>query len=106
MNKLKIAIAVLTAALLVASTGLSSAEPGEPNHPDNLKEVVAYGEARVPRWLADTITRAAQVTGVDATYLLALADKEFKLLLSGEGSDLLRRRSLPVSGGNLAGGAE
>src|SRR5215212_8495631 len=75
MTKHKMAIAALAAALLAAGTGLSSAESFEPNYPDNLKEVVVFGETRVPRWLADTITRAAQVTGVDATYMLALADK-------------------------------
>jgi hypothetical protein len=76
MTKQKMAIAAVAAALLAVGTGLSSAEPFEPNRAENLKEVVAYGETRVPRWLADTITRAAQVTGVDATYMLALADKE------------------------------
>jgi Transglycosylase SLT domain len=76
MTKHKMAIAALAAALLAAGTGLSSAESFEPNYADNLKEVVVFGETRVPRWLADTITRAAQVTGVDATYMLALADKE------------------------------
>src|SRR5215212_11705799 len=72
MTKHKMAIAALAAALLAAGTGPSSAESFEP---DNLKEVVVFGETRAPRWLADTITRAAQVTGVDATYMLALADK-------------------------------
>jgi hypothetical protein len=76
MTRNTMAIAAVAAALLAAGTGLSSAEPFEPNPADNLKEVVAYGETRVPRWLADTITRAAQVTGVHATYMLALADKE------------------------------
>ena len=76
MTKHKMAIAALAAALLAAGTGLSSAESFEPNYADNLKEVVVFGETRVPRWLADTITRAAQVAGVDATYMLALADKE------------------------------
>ena len=106
MTKHKMAIAALAAALLAAGTGLSSAESFEPNYADNLKEAVVFGETRVPRWLADTIIRAAQVTGVDATYMLALADKEFHLLPSREGTDLLRRRSLPVSGGYLVGGAE
>ena len=35
---------------------------------------------RVPRWLAETVVRAAQVTGVDPAYLMALADKELSLL--------------------------
>jgi len=35
---------------------------------------------RVPRWLAETVVRAAQVTGVDPAYMMALADKESSLL--------------------------
>jgi len=35
---------------------------------------------RVPRLLAETVVQAAQVTGVDPAYLMALADKESSLL--------------------------
>src|SRR4051812_23400173 len=35
---------------------------------------------RVPRWLAETVVRAAEATGVDPAYLMALADKESSLL--------------------------
>ena len=35
---------------------------------------------RVPRWLADTVVRAAQATNTDPTVLLALADKDPGLL--------------------------
>src|SRR5215217_7740956 len=35
---------------------------------------------KVPRWLAEMVVRAAQVTGVDPAYLMALADKESSLL--------------------------
>ena len=35
---------------------------------------------RVPRWLAETVVRAAQVTSVDPAYLMALADKESSFL--------------------------
>jgi hypothetical protein len=82
MIKHKVAMAAFAAALLATGTGLCSAEPFEFNPGDEvkevvtLKEVVSYGPTRVPRWLAATITRAAQVTGVDGTYMLALADKE------------------------------
>src|SRR4051794_40857069 len=41
---------------------------------------LAFGEMEVPRWLAETVVRAAQVTGVDPAYLMALADKESSLL--------------------------
>jgi len=35
---------------------------------------------KVPRWLAETVVRTAQVTGVDPAYLMALADKESSLI--------------------------
>jgi hypothetical protein len=34
---------------------------------------------RVPRWLAEAVVRAAQVTNVDPAYMMALADKESSL---------------------------
>jgi Transglycosylase SLT domain len=47
---------------------------GDPN------EVLVFEQMRVPRWLVETVVRAAQVTGVDPAYLMALADKESSLL--------------------------
>src|SRR5689334_18880788 len=44
------------------------------------KDEIVFGEMKVPRWLAETIVQAAQVTGVDPAYLMALADKESSLL--------------------------
>ena len=38
------------------------------------------GQAGVPRWLADTVVRAAQATHTDPAVLLALADKDPSLL--------------------------
>jgi len=52
----------------------SSEADGNPN------EVLVFEQMRVPRWLAETVVRAAQVTGVDPAYLMALADKESSLL--------------------------
>jgi len=46
----------------------------------NPNEVLVFEQMRVPRWLAETVVRAAQVTGVDPAYLMALADKESSLL--------------------------
>jgi hypothetical protein len=46
----------------------------------NPNEVLVFEKMRVPRWLADTVVRAAQVTSVDPAYLMALADKESSLL--------------------------
>ena len=43
-------------------------------------EVLVFEQMRVPRWLAETVVRAAQVTNVDPAYMMALADKESSLL--------------------------
>src|SRR4051794_8254068 len=53
----------------------STAETG-PTPNDDL----AFGEMKVPRWLAETVVRAAQATNVDPAYMMALADKESSLL--------------------------
>jgi len=47
---------------------------GDPN------EVLVFEQMRVPRWLGETLVRAARVTNVDPAYLMALADKESSLL--------------------------
>lgn len=39
-----------------------------------------FGKMRVPRWIVETILRAAEVTEVDPVYLMALADKESSFL--------------------------
>src|SRR4051812_29589478 len=46
----------------------------------NSNDVLAFEQMRVPRWLAETVARAAQVTNVDPAYMMALADKESSLL--------------------------
>src|SRR4051794_9165493 len=46
----------------------------------NPNDVLVFEQMRVPRWLAETVVRAAQVTNVDPAYLMALADKESSLL--------------------------
>lgn len=40
------------------------------------EDSVRFGERDVPRALVDTVTRAAEVTGIDPAYMMALADKE------------------------------
>jgi transglycosylase-like protein with SLT domain len=63
------------APLLSDRSQTSAAEPA-PNPEDEC----VFGEMKVPRLLAETVVRAAQVTGVDPAYLMALADKESSLL--------------------------
>src|SRR3954447_17026559 len=60
--------------LIRSSQTLPAETDGNPN------EVLVFEQTRVPRWLTETVVRAAQVTGVDPAYLMALADKESSLL--------------------------
>src|SRR4051794_4053859 len=69
--------AVIAAASLVLQ--LSSHYAGIPV-PEATGNPLVFEQMRVPRWLAETVVRAAQVTGVDPAYLMALADKESSLL--------------------------
>jgi hypothetical protein len=45
----------------------------ESSQPD---ELVSFGRVKIPRSLVETILRAAEATGVDPVYMMALADKE------------------------------
>src|SRR4051794_22212821 len=64
--------------LLQISSSFAQSLPSETS--GNPNEVLVFEQMRVPRWLAETVVRAAQVTGVDPAYLMALADKESSLL--------------------------
>lgn len=44
------------------------------------EEVLSFGAMSIPRWLAETVVRASQVTGVSTAYIMALADKESSFL--------------------------
>ncbi len=43
-------------------------------------ETLRFDRVAIPRWLVETILRAASETGVDPVYLMALADKESSFL--------------------------
>src|SRR3954462_6121907 len=64
--------------MLQASAGY--AQTSTPEVAANPNDVLVFEKMRVPRWLAETVVRAAQVTGVDPAYLMALADKESSLI--------------------------
>ena len=64
--------------VLEVSSGHAQTLPADMSSSPN--EVLVFEEMRVPRWLAESVVRAAQVTGVDPAYLMALADKESSLL--------------------------
>jgi hypothetical protein len=69
-------VAICTAICFNSAPSLadSARQTRDPN------ETLVFGPMKVSRWLAETIVRAADATGVDAAYLMALADKESSLL--------------------------
>jgi hypothetical protein len=46
---------------------------------ENPEELMAFGGKTAPRWLVQSVLRAAHVTGVDPVYLMTLADVESSL---------------------------
>src|SRR5215218_3206304 len=64
--------------MLQATSGY--AQTSTPEAATSSSDVLVFEKMRVPRWLAETVVRAAQVTGVDPAYMMALADKESSLL--------------------------
>src|SRR3954447_18273521 len=78
-------VSALRAAAVVATCMLlqlpsSHAQTAAPEMAPDPTEILVFEQMRVPRWLAETVVRAAQVTAVDPAYLMALADKESSLL--------------------------
>lgn len=51
-------------------------KPGQSATGGDPDEIMGFGAMQIPRWLVETILRAARVTGVDPVYMMALADKE------------------------------
>src|SRR4051794_10710964 len=76
--------AVIAAAYLVLQLSSHAAGIPVPEASRSPQEILVFEQMRVPRWLAETVVRAAQVTGVDPAYLMALADKESSLLLDNK----------------------
>src|SRR4051794_24900049 len=77
-SALRAAAVVATCTLLQLSSG--HAQTAAPEVAPDPTEILVFEQMKVPRWLAETVVRAAQVTGVDPAYLMALADKESSLL--------------------------
>src|SRR5215218_9609469 len=65
---------------LMLQTTAGHAQTATPEVGAGSNEVLIFEQMRVPRWLAETVVRAAHVTGVDPAYMMALADKESSLL--------------------------
>src|SRR4051794_22190210 len=77
-SALRAAAVVATCTLLQLSSG--HAQTAAPEVAPDPTEILVFEQMRVPRRLAETVVRAAQVTGVDPAYMMALADKESSLL--------------------------
>ena len=73
-------ILALAAACFVLPASPGFAQDVVPEAGSSRAEVLVFDAIRVPRWLAESVVRAAQVTGVDPAYMMALADKESSLL--------------------------
>ncbi len=67
-------------ACMVLQVSSGHAQTPAPEVSANPNEILVFEQMRVPRWLAETVVRAAQVTNVDPAYMMALADKESSLL--------------------------
>src|SRR4051812_19479894 len=89
--------------VLTASFGHAQTLPSETD--GNPNEVLVFEQMRVPRWLTETVVRAAQVTGVDPAYLMALADKESSLLPDNKARTSSAEGLFSVHREHLAGGA-
>jgi hypothetical protein len=71
-----------------AAAGLASASDSVPPAASEIdlqvnrdpNELLQFDDMQVPRWIVETILRAAEVTGVDPVYMMALADKESSFL--------------------------
>jgi hypothetical protein len=50
------------------------------------QELLQFDDMRVPRWIVETILKAADVTGVDPVYMMALADKESSFVPANKAS--------------------
>jgi hypothetical protein len=85
----RVAASLAVGFLVAASAGKARAQcAAEADAAKLITDAVPAGQAGVPRWLAETVIRAAEVTGADPAYMLALADKESTFIIKPR----LRRR--------------
>lgn len=77
-SALRAAAIVAACVVLQFSSSYAQTLPSEAGGTPN--DVLVFEQMKVPRWLAETVVRAAQVTNVDPAYMMALADKESSLL--------------------------
>src|SRR4051794_40209332 len=72
----RVAASLAVGVLVAASAGEARAQCAAEPYAAKLLTDTPAGQAGVPRWLAETVIRAAEATGADPAYMLALADKE------------------------------
>ena len=76
----RVAASLAVGFLVAASAGEARAQcAAEADAAKLLTDALPPKRARVPLWLSETVIRAAEVTGAEPAYMLALADKEFDL---------------------------
>src|SRR4051794_19667151 len=74
----------VVATCMILQLSPSHGQTAAPEVAPDPAEILVFEQMRVPRWLTEIVVRAAQVTGVDPAYLMALADKESSLLLDNK----------------------
>ena len=67
-----VAVCLIGFMALFSSASVVNADP----EMENPYRLIAFREVQIERWLAETIISAAEKTGVNSAYLMALADKE------------------------------
>lgn len=73
---LRLALAATGPEVRVQPAEDRATEEAAPAVASDPNEILRFGAMRVPRHIVETILRAAEVTGVDPVYMMALADKE------------------------------
>src|SRR5215218_9808512 len=73
-------IALISALCVLPQISSGYAQSTAPEAEVGPNDMLVFEQMRVPRWLAETVVRAAQTTNVDPAYMMALADKESSLL--------------------------
>jgi hypothetical protein len=74
-----IVLASASADALIPEDATRTGDPAAGERPAE-DDMLQFDEMQVPRWLVETILRAAEVTEVDPVYMMALADKESSFL--------------------------
>jgi hypothetical protein len=80
-RRLSIACIVALSCVGALPSSSRSSELTPPTPADvQAEEIVDFGATKAPRALVEAVVKAAQVTGVDPSYVMALADKESTLV--------------------------